>query len=279
MLLKEYLRTLAKQAGVEDLTEIEALTGSSAMSGLELSDEVISNINKGILTKEAALASPDIKKHFEKQHKGQYLGLMDTRHKNNIRNLVIAGKISQTKADEILGETDTLTRDDLIAKTISEIEFTKADDVKLIEETKKLNNEIATLKSTYESKLAEKDSNFKRYKEDFIIENDIVGRPLIDNIPGGKNFLTSGILKEIRDEYTLVVDDSRKILLRQKDSPESPIFVDNKEVTYESVITKKLEPFTKKSAGAGTEKVEPIIVEKQGETLADFHRLKAMANV
>jgi hypothetical protein len=258
--VQDLIKDLATKAGV-DQTNIDyaAFLGASALKDIEVPKVVVDSLNTGLLTKDAAINNPDIYKDIEIRAKGKFLGIMD----NKANQLLDAFKdyFTEEQIQQIKSEKDTPTKYELIYKTLptSVSEKLKAQDatgkkqteadLRKIEEdyNNKFKTEKETLENTWKEKYEAREKEFKSTLISKDLSQKIFSFNLIDNIPGGKDFLANAIIKSISEEYHLATNEKGGIELRRLDDPEKEVFVNNTKQTIDIVLSEKLKDFVKKS--------------------------------
>lgn len=251
--VSELLNDLAVKAGV-DVTgqDFKALLSSSGLM-VPVPESVVAQLNKGLYTKDAAINDPDIYNSIDRKAKGKYFGILD----NKVSQLLASFNdfFTDDQKAEIKALEDTPSKYELINKylpaAVAEKSKTKEGkkdaevDIRKIEED--YNAKIQALETDWKGKLATKEKEYK----DKIITKDLTQKilsfNLLDNLPGGKEYLANAKISEIQNEYLLVENENGGVDLRRKDDPEKEVYINNVKQTIDSVLNDKLKDWVKKS--------------------------------
>lgn len=285
----ELINDLATKAGVDaNEPELKALLSATGLN-IPISDKIVTQINKGFYTKEAALNDKEIYDTHEKQARGRFYGVLD----NKVNQLLVAFNdyFSEEQKAEIKSTPDTPTKYDLINKYLPAAIAEKSkttqgkkateEDIRRIEEefNAKIKTEKEAVEKTWSEKLKNTVSEYENERLNSAIAQKIFSYNLIDNIPGGKNYLADATFNELSRDYHLKYEKGVGIHLRRKDDPEKEVFVNNTKLTVDTVLSEKLKDFVKKSdtqASTGGNNGSPFPVpQKPTATLNDLARQQA----
>lgn len=246
MTVKEYLAGLAKKAGIADDNEdLQVLTAASALNEIEIPESLSGAISKGFYTKEAAKNDKEIQDfYYEKISKGIY---------SNFDEVIEQGLESLPLSDEqkelIRGKETSTQKQRELLKAVANLKKGKSDvDVeKFNTQIQELNEQLKKAKETHNQEL----ENIKKQSYDnetnFLIKNKILSAPLIDKIPGGKDFLAEATINKVRSTYHIERDDKNNILIKDKDDPTREVYVDNEKVDFDKLLSNELHDFIKRS--------------------------------
>jgi hypothetical protein len=257
--VQEFLKDLAVKGKIDQSNpDFATVIGASGLKEVELPQVFIDQFNKGFLTKDAALNDKDIYDTHEKTARGKLFGIMD----NKVNQFLAAfgDYLTDEQKAEIKNTPDTPTKLDLINKygpvAIQEKLKTTTTAGKPSEEDKrKLEEEFnAKVKATREEvekewteKLKAKEQEHQAEQVSNFIAQKIFSYNLLDNIPGGKDFLADATIHSLAKEYTLIYEKGVGVHLRRKDDPEKEVFVNNTKMTVDTVLNEKLKDYVKKS--------------------------------
>lgn len=285
----ELLNDLATKAGLDvNDPELKALLSSTSLN-VNVSDKIVNQINKGLLTKDAALNDPEVYKQLDAKSKGKYFGILD----NKVNQLLVAFNdyLTDEQKAEIKSTEDTPSKYDLINKYLPSAVTEKSktaqgkkateEDIRRIEA--EYNDKIKTIRdevtNEWQTKYETREKEFKSTLISKDLTQKIFSFNLIDNIPGGKDFLANAIINDLSKEYTLKANEKGGIDLRRSDDPEKEVFVNNTKLTVDTVLSEKLKDFVKKSDtqnNVGNQQGSPFPVpQKPAATLNDFARQQA----
>lgn len=261
--VQEFIKDLAVKGKVDQSNpDFATVIGASGLKEIQLPDSFVQQFNKEFLTREAALNDKDIYDSHEKSVRGKFYGIMD----NKVNQFLAAfgDYLTDDQKNEIKNTVDTPSKLDLInkyaptaiqekLKTTSTAKPTEESQRKFEEE---LNKQIKATKEALEKewteKLTAKEVEFNNDRISSVITQKIFSYNLIDNIPGGKEFLANAIINDLSKEHNLKYEKGVGVHLRQKDNPEKEVFVNNTKMTVDTVLNEKLKEFVKKSDTTNT---------------------------
>lgn len=294
--IKDFLNDICTTAGIES-TEMEAIKGASSLDEVELTDEFVEKFQEGILTRESAKVDEDLKKHFRTSHWAEFAGLIDQRI-NKINPLLSAEQVitikeientpdKLEKAIEYVNATIIKAREDKpgdSAELEKKITTLESDKIKLQETHQEI---IDGMTETHTKEIEGKDNRFIDYKLDNVIRDEILGRQLIDNIPGGKKFLADSLIrkvKELPDKIPTLLDTGSVEFHKRSDPTEKFFGKNRKEPSLSQVLDDEtdLKDFIKNSPGRptpGNSTPLPVDVPAAGETLAAKNARLAKENI
>lgn len=254
MSLKKIIEKLAKVKGVEADESIQALLSNETLAGIEVDEELESKLTGGIFTKDSALNNRDIKDHFYKEiNDGIYRNVDDV-----TTSQLDAFGIEGEAKESILKAESPLKRQKMLFEAIKEKGGKKPDNNAQLEA---LNNKIKEMESHHSEKLKSIEQERMNEKISNIFSKGINSKQLIDNIPGGKDYLIEAITNKARKSYNLNLNDSDVSFMNKEDGT-LEAYEENNKVTLDGYLKKELEPYIKKSDGTptptGQEKKVPI---------------------
>jgi hypothetical protein len=169
MKLNVVLSTVLKNLGI-DITDPEAqkLIGNSNLATIEVGDSVSTKLTAEYFTKEAALQDPGIRS----QIRAEALNGIDAQTKE----LMTSYEFDAETMAEILKEDKTSKKLSKMVEKVAELTKTKAkagsaDKDVLSKKIEELNGQIATVRSTYETKLAEEQKGRKTDRINWELDN------------------------------------------------------------------------------------------------------------
>lgn len=177
--LSDLIKTLAINSGVSaDDAELTTILGNTALASLEVPDTISTRLTAPRLTMEAAKANPELKKHFT----AQALDGVDA----HIKQLVSEFTLPDDAKTEIDSEASTSKKVALLAKKIQATEAAKVaappGDKKVLEDKiAELNNQMASLRSGWETEKSTLMSQFDDERTDFELKTFVLNQSL--NLP------------------------------------------------------------------------------------------------
>jgi hypothetical protein len=255
MSLKNIIEKLATVKGVKADESIQALLSNEELAKIEVDEELESKLISDIFTKESALNNRDIKDHFYKEINDGIYRNVDDVTKSQLEAFGIEGEAR----DSMLNAESPLKRLKLLFETIKNKEPKKSDNNAQLET---LHNKIKEMESQHSEKLKSIEQERMNEKINNIFSTGINSKPLIDNIPGGKEFLIEAITNKARKNYALNLDD-KGISFRNREDASLKAYEENNEVTLDGYLKKELEPYIKKSDGNPTPTTEPKRVQTE----------------
>lgn len=255
--VQEFIKDIAVKGKVDQNTDFATIIGASALKEIQLPDSFVQQFNKEFLTREAAANDKDIYDAHEKSIRGKFYGIMD----NKVNQFLVAfgDYLTDEQKNEIKGTVDTPTKLDLINKytpAVIQEKLKATSGAKPSEEAQRkfdeeLNKQIKATKEAMEqewsAKLKAQADEFNTDRINSSIAQKIFSYNLIDNIPGGKEFLANAIINDLSREHLLVYEKGVGVHIRQKENPEKDVFVNNTKQTVDAVLNEKLKDWVKKS--------------------------------
>jgi hypothetical protein len=291
--VQEFLKDLAVKGKIDQSNpDFATVIGASGLKEIELPQSFLDQFNKGFLTRDAALNDKDIYDTHEKTVRGKFYGILD----NKVNQLLssFGEYLTDEQKAEIKNTVDTPTKYDLINKYLpsslqEKLKATPAgkpseEDKRRLEE--EFNNKVKAERETVEKEWAEKlkikEQEFETDRITSAITQKIFSYNLLDNIPGGKDFLANATINDLSKEYHLVYEKGVGVHLRRKDDPEKDVFVNNTKQTVDTVLNEKLKEWVKKSDttnnGNQTQNRSPFTAPEKPTskmTLQEINRMKA----
>ena len=295
--VQEFLKDLAVKGKIDQTNpDFATVIGASSLKEIDLPASFIDQFNKGFLTRDAALNDKEIYDNHEKQVRGKFYGVLDNKVNQFLQ--AFGEHLTDEQKNEIKNTPDTPTKLDLINKylpvSVQEKLKTTTTGKPLSEEEKRkledeFNGKIKTEKEAiakeWEEKLKVKEREFESDRINSVITQKIFSYNLLDNIPGGKDFLASAISNDLSKDFHLVYEKGVGVHLRRKDDPEKEVFVNNTKQTVDTVLTDKLKDWIKKSdtttTNSGSTTKNPFSTNQKPAgkmTLQEANRLKVMEN-
>lgn len=287
MLIGELINNLAQKAGVKsDSEELKSLLASPELANVKVPEELVSTIDKGLLSIEAAKNNhPDIKKkYFADAYDGMDKQLMA---------LVANDTFDSADIDEIAAEKSTSKKAELIVSKLKSAKASaKGADKEEInrqlaaahEAARIAKSEVEAVKNTYEGKI--KDIN-KKAALKAVLSNY---KTIYDDLPGNVKITSMEALinNALQDKNAeLNVDDNGNLLLISKDG--SNVFGSNHvQLTPASFLDQSFAPILKvsgpqKPAAAQQQPNIPIATQAKGSeaTVSQIssHNAQVMADM
>lgn len=287
MLIGELINNLAQKAGVKsDSEELKSLLASPELANVKVPEELVSTIDKGLLSIEAAKNNhPDIKKkYFADAYDGMDKQLMA---------LVANDTFDAADIDEIAAEKSTSKKAELIVSKLKSAKASaKGADKEEInrqlaaahEAARIAKSEVEAVKNTYEGKI--KDIN-KKAALKAVLSNY---KTIYDDLPGNVKITSMEALinNALQDKNAeLNVDDNGNLLLISKDG--SNVFGSNHvQLTPASFLDQSFAPILKvsgpqKPAAAQQQPNIPIPTQAKGSeaTVSQIssHNAQVMADM
>lgn len=209
--LAEVIKSVALQSGVAE-TEIKELLDNTALSSIELSDEVSTKLTAPRLSLDAAKNNPDLKKHFT----ALALNGIDA----EIERTATEHGLSAEEISEFKKLESTTKRIGAITKKVqalTELKATKpsADTEKLNKQIEELNNQILGVRAEAENTIKQKDLSLENERIDWTLNNILsnfeyaTGVDKEINVTVGKTLIGKALqekgLKITRENNTLVL--------------------------------------------------------------------------
>jgi len=258
MKLNEWLLPIVS-ALFEKKEDADLFVSASALKDIEVPDEVAAKFNQKFLTKERAFTDEDIVKKFNIDARGRVFDSVDLKIKKFV------GKLSAEDQAAINAEPNTLLKLELLDKALDNLG--KNEDVKKInEQWRKREEELHEKIKGLEDGIKEKDNNFaKQVKEiqvDYALKNKLAGFQLAPEFDTEehKGFLTESTINSLKKNFLVELDEKDPSILHLRknvDGQITEVFEGNTKVTLEDHLRKKLEPYLKKSEGAGDKSKTP----------------------
>ncbi len=261
--IKDFLiKDVFSSAGFE-ANEIEFINAASNISEVEITDDLRQKYHDNMLSKEAALNSPDLEKQIRPKLWAEFATRIDQQlTKGAFTHL---DEIQKTTVNEIKNTPDKL------AKTLEFLTANKPNDddsevQKKYDELILKNNsqqstyetQISTINDTHKGELTKKDNKFTDYKIDNLVKSEINNYSLIDNIPGGKNYLADSTVVSVRKDprFVLGLEDSG-LVFNDRNDPTKKYFENNKQIVLKQVLEPLMKDWIKNSPGPSPGKPTP----------------------
>jgi len=259
--IKDFLiNDIFAPAGFES-NEMEFIKAASDLTEVEISDELVKKFHDNMLSREAAKNNTELEKMFRSNHWADFADILDKR---------IAVDISQLEDTQRTTVKEIKNTPDKIGKLL---EFMRVNKLKIedSEIEKKYNEllskhntqqttyegEISDLRDNHQKELDDKDSKFTDYKIDNLIKAEINNYQLIDNIPGGKNYLAESNTNTIRSDSRFIVElENSGLVFNDRKDPTKKYFENNKEFVLKQVLDPLMKDWRKNSPGPSTKKTE-----------------------
>ena len=258
--IKDFLiNDIFAPAGFES-NEMEFIKAASDLTEVEISDELVKKFHDNMLSREAAKNNPELEKMFRSNHWADFASILDKRIEVDISQLE---DTQRTTVKEIKNTPDKIGKllefmrakkpnkdDSEVEKKYNEL-LTKHNGQQKIYE-----GEISGLKDTYKQELIDKDNKFTDYKIDNLIKAEINNIQVIDNIPGGKNYLAESNTNTIRNDSRFIVGlENSGLVFNDRKDPTKKYFEDNKEFVLKQVLDPLMKDWRKNSPGPSTKKI------------------------
>lgn len=239
--LGDAIAHLTKAAGIaEDNESLKKFLSNPSVSGADFPDEIFSGITSKLMTKEEALAKPEIINHFRATH---YNG-MDTELKTVLTEI---GKYDELK-DILEAEKSTPKKVNLAVKKLNEklVELAgsnKGDNSKLISEINELKTQIAGFEQTKTSAIEAVKGEYQKKIEDMAF-SQAIGSHKLHNPAGWDSQLLGRLAKEKVMEvlkskgYQTKLNDNGQFDLITAEG--TKVFEQNKEVGFNDFLQKTL---------------------------------------
>ncbi len=252
----EVINELAIKAGVAiDNDELKALLASPELASVQVPDELVSTIDKNLLSIEAAKNNhPDIKKKYSSE-------IYDGMDKNLLK-LIESDTFDQSDVDEIKAEKNTYKKAELIITKLKEAKSkaTGADKETINKQLKDAHEaarlakvEVDTVKKDYEGKI-------KNIYRDAALDAAISDyKTIYDELPGKakKTAMKAVIDEALQDKNAeLGTDENGNLTLISKDG--SNVFGSNHvQLTPKSFLDQSFAPILKVSGPPKSQQQQP----------------------
>jgi len=241
--------------------EIEFINAASDLSEVEISDELVKKFHDNMLSREAAKNNTELEKMFRSDHWAEFAGILDRKMEGDISRLedtqkATVNEIKNTpdkvgKLLEFLRVNKPKEEDSEIEKKYNELLSKHSGQQGAYE------GEISSLRDTHQKELEDKDSKFTDYKIDNLIKAEINNYQLIDNIPGGKNYLAESNTNTIRNDSRFIVGlENSGLVFNDRKDPTKKYFEDNKEFVLKQVLDPLMKDWRKNSPGPSPKKTK-----------------------
>jgi len=259
--IKDFLiNDIFASAGFE-ANEIEFINAASDLSEVEISDELVKKYHDNMLSREAAKNNTELEKMFRSNHWADFASILDKRIEVDISQLedtqrTTVKEIKNTpdkigKLLEFMRANKPKTEDSEIEKKYNELLSKHSGQQTTYE------GEISNLRDAHQKELEDKDNKFTDYKIDNLIKAEINNIQLIDNIPGGKNYLAESNTNTIRNDPRFIVGlENSGLVFNDRKDPSKKYFEDNKEFVLKKVLDPLMKDWRKNSPGPSTEKTK-----------------------
>ncbi len=263
-----------------DANEIEFINAASDISEVEITDELIQKYHDNMLSKDAALNSPELEKQIRPKLWAEFATIIDQRltkdaftHLNEVQKTTV-NEIKNTpdkigKTLEFLTSIKPKEDDSEVQKKYDEL-ILKNNSQQSTYET-----QISNINNTHKEEITSKDNKFTDYKIDNLVKSEINNYSLIDNIPGGKNYLADSTVVSVRKDprFVLGLDDSG-LVFNDRNDPTKKYFESNKQIVLKQVLEPLMKDWIKNSPGASTGK-STTVPEPQAASTMTFQQLNA----
>lgn len=291
--VQEFLKDLAVKGKIDQSNpDFATVIGASGLKEIDLPQSFLDQFNKGFLTRAAAENDKDIYDAHEKTVRGKFYGILD--NKANQLLSAFGDYLTDEQKAEIKNTVDTPTKYDLINKYLpvslqEKLKATPAgkpseEDKRRLEEdfNNKVKTERETIEKEWTEKLKARENEFETERINSVIAQKIFSYNLLDNIPGGKEYLADAKINTLAKKFHLVYEKGVGVHLRQKDNPEKDVFVNNTKQTIDTVLDDELKEWVKKSDTTNNSNQSPnrspfTVPEKPASkmTLQEMNRIRA----
>lgn len=239
--LGDAISHLTKAAGIaEDNAALKQFLSNPTISGYDFPDEIFSGITSKLMTKEEAIAKPEIINHFRATH---YNGI-DAELESTLKEI---GKYDELK-DLLSAEKSSPKKVTLAVKKLSEklnelAGSTKGDNSKLISEINELKTQIAGLETTKSEAVKAVESQWAKKVEDMAF-TQAIGSHKLHNPAGWDSSLLTKLAKEKVSEvlkskgYQTKLNENGSLELITAEG--TKVFENNKEVGINDFLQKTL---------------------------------------
>lgn len=239
--LGDAISHLTKAAGIaEDNAALKQFLSNPTISGYDFPDEIFSGITSKLMTKEEAIAKPEIINHFRATH---YNGI-DAELESTLKEI---GKYDELK-DLLSAEKSSPKKVTLAVKKLSEklnelAGSTKGDNSKLISEINELKTQIAGFETTKSEAVKAVESQWAKKVEDMAF-TQAIGSHKLHNPAGWDSSLLTKLAKEKVSEvlkskgYQTKLNENGSLELITAEG--TKVFENNKEVGINDFLQKTL---------------------------------------
>ena len=286
--LKDFVVDILSTAGIKS-NEISFIGSASDINEVEISDELATKFHSNMFSIDAAKNNADLGKHFRTSHWAEFATIIDNRISTDA--FPHLDDVQKTTLNEIKNTPDKVGKvlDFLAARKpkADDSELQKKYDalaLKVTGDQSTYEGQMSTLKDSHSQELEKKDSEFKDYKINDLIKSNVNNRVLIDNIPGGKNYLAESTVVAIRKDprFVLGLDSSGSgLVFNDRNDPTKKYFENNKEVVLDQVVGPIMKEgnWEKNSPGPPSTKNKPDpIVPDRPLTFHEANAIKSREN-
>lgn len=239
--LGDAISHLTKAAGIaEDNAALKQFLSNPTISGYDFPDEIFSGITSKLMTKEEAIAKPEIINHFRATH---YNGI-DAELESTLKEI---GKYDELK-DLLSAEKSSPKKVTLAVKKLSEklnelAGSTQGDNSKLISEINELKTQIAGFETTKSEAVKAVESQWAKKVEDMAF-TQAIGSHKLHNPAGWDSSLLTKLAKEKVSEvlkskgYQTKLNENGSLELITAEG--TKVFENNKEVGINDFLQKTL---------------------------------------
>lgn len=239
--LGDAISHLTKAAGIaEDNAALKQFLSNPTISGYDFPDEIFSGITSKLMTKEEAIAKPEIINHFRATH---YNGI-DAELESTLKEI---GKYDELK-DLLSAEKSSPKKVTLAVKKLSEkltelAGSNKGDNSKLISEINELKTQIAGFETTKSEAVKAVESQWAKKVEDMAF-TQAIGSHKLHNPAGWDSSLLTKLAKEKVSEvlkskgYQTKLNENGSLELITAEG--TKVFENNKEVGINDFLQKTL---------------------------------------
>jgi hypothetical protein len=245
MSLKKVLTKIAQVTGKADNESIQELLKNDALDSIEINDELSSILTSGLMGMEEAKNNQELQDHFYNKIKGGIYKNVDDVTNSSISSL----GLSEEEKETVMSGDSELKR----LKTLISIAQNKAKEggksgsKEANEQIQALNQQISEIKEAHKKELKNKEIEAKNSQLNSTLKYKILGQNLINEIPGGKDFLAEATINNIKKQVHLDFAEDGSIEVKQKADPSLEVFEGGNKVTIEKILAKELEQFIKKT--------------------------------
>jgi hypothetical protein len=239
MKLTDLLKKVAKVTGNDGDEGIQALLANEVLA-IDIDDDIETKLIGGLYTKEAAKNDREIQDfYYEKIEKGIY-DKVDDVVLNQFKEFGIDDSVKEevTALDSPMKRLKGLMKAAKDKKPAAKVDNT---------EIEKLHVQIKELNEAHNLDISEIKEKQKQETINFLGKNKVFSHKLVDNIPGGKNFLADATINKLSKDYHLNINDNQEIEVKTKADPSMDVFVDNEKVSFDALLLKELDPFIKRN--------------------------------
>lgn len=231
--LGELINKLALSGGMDaDDDGLKTILGNTAVSSLELTDDVVNAINSNLLTIDSAKNNADLKNHFT----ALALAGVD----GELARLQTSYDLTPEIIEKLKGETSSYKRIGMLVEQVKALESAKIGQTKegqdvLQKSIDDLNKQILENNTSHQTALTDQSTKHRGEMQNLLVKTALSNYDY--SLPTSKEVAVSTAENIIFGELakqggTVILDDNNNLVLKQSANPEMDLFQDHQKVDF-----------------------------------------------